>query len=383
MAAIGHLSDIIDAHGYPTQYDGIKAKESALRLCREHLGNRPQAALELALTANCRLAYSEAVDYLEDGFRDCQDLSDPFLGVGGRTLAVDCAVHGNNYIKANTIVSDLGENIDAITPANANIVYSSVRGVGIHPAVPLILDKCLTSLPTSAIGRNAAELLLKEYEETSRIADKVSLISLGAGCYGWLQLNKYLLRKVDSISNSMPFNMSANTIENACRMMEDDFSRSSDPLSYTAAASVQGIPMPRSIPYGFLYNHECDDRYLENDFEVLRILNGERAAAFKNHGCSGARVYVLVTSWAVDVPRLERTLAAYMQDDNYRLLLVSTQFGEPPGWVKGCPNTRIAHVPVPHEGYTWTSGQWTQEGYDFDLAVRKVVRDTMLGIAAA
>jgi Putative papain-like cysteine peptidase (DUF1796) len=383
MAAIGHLSEIIDVHGYPAHYNNVKAKEDALRLYREYSGDSSQVALELALAANSRLAYLEALRILEDGLRDWPEMSDPFLGISGRNFAIDCAVHGNDYVAANKLVSELGEKTEVITSANALSVCSSVRGVGIHSAVPSILDKCLSSLPRNAPGRNVIESLLDDYEETSELAEKVSLISLGAGCYGWLQLNRYLLRKVDAVSNSMPFNMSANTIENACRMMEDDFNQSSSPHSYSAAPSVQGIPMPRSIPYGFLYNHECDNIYFENDFERLRDLNRGRAASFRNYGCSGPRVYVLVTSWAVDIPRLERALAAYMQDDQYRLLLISTQFDAPTDWVRGCPNTRIAHVPVPHEGYTWTSGQSTQAGYDFDFAVRTIVRKTMLEIAAA
>lgn len=223
-----------------------------------------------------------------------------------------------------------------------------------------------------------AAMLVAEYDEAARIARRVRLVSVGSGCYPWLQANRYMLRHVDVLDSLMPFNMNVTVETGLIAALENGLAAFFDAGEYDLTTMVRGIPVARLRPYGILFNHDCDESLLASNLAKLRALCALRARAFLDHAVTGPRVLFCHCGTFTQLNRLEAAVAGLMRDHDYRLLLVSHLPGQT---FPRLATTRLVHVPMPYAHYNWTLHDATPEGYRYDLAIRRIVLDTMRELA--
>ncbi|MBR0641460.1 hypothetical protein [Plastoroseomonas hellenica] len=359
-------------------YEQALASEALIRAQVDEHGPSPEALAQLSQLAVGRCAYRSGTAIMHDALLRWPDLYHAAVGLNGRLAIIQYAIHGGLHDIAAHWVRDLATHSTIISAATATPIATAVRGTGLQPEAHEVLSICLKSLdPDSAITA-MVRVLVSEYAEVAEIASQVRLVSLGAGCYGWLQSNRYMLRHVGPQDQLMPFNLAVTIEAGVVAALEDELAGFRDPSEFHRSTMIRGIPVARHRRYAMLLNHDCDEELLADGMSALQALCSARAAAFRDHATTGPRVYLCTVSDFGNAHRIERALAGLMRDDNYRLLLVADQHGrlsERPDAV--LPTTRMVHLPVPSLGYNWHLGDRSPEGIRYDLAVRRAVLDSM------
>lgn len=346
----------------------------------EH-GFSAEAISALAQVMLGRCAYQSAVEVLEDGLSRWPDINQPYLGVSGRLMAIGAAIHGGRQYEAERWTADLAEHPE-VWPYAAAPIVRYVRGTGLQDAARELLAGCLPHLdPVTPVAQQATALL-RGYDEALAAASKVRLISLGSGCYPWMQPNRYMLRRVDAVDSLMPFNMSVTVESSIALALEDGLSAFSNATAFDRTTITRGIPVGRIRRYAMLFNHDCDEDHLQDGMAELRARCARRAHTFLTEACTGPRVFLCVLPGIADLHRLEAALAGLMRDDAYRLLvLLTSSEGQPSLPAPQLPTTRLVPLSLPSPGYNWTLEDGTPEGIRHDLAMRQVVLDTMRELA--
>lgn len=343
-----------------------------------HSGQASRAVrLALANSLQRRCAHRAATTVLHDSLSGWADARLSNVGIQPCLAVIGSSLQCLRNEIAEFWVRDLAANLDVINPGNVAMMLERSLGTGLQPEVREILRHCrplIEDLPGIA---DMVDVLLAEFEEVSALAPFVPLISLGTGCHPWLQFNRYMLRKVERADLAMPFNLMANASSSSTQMLEDGFCGLQDPSLYTLRPFLRDIPAPVHTGYSIIFNHDCDDEFIVDGMSALRRLYLARSRAFLQR-TSGPRVYVRVASVFGEVGRLEEALARHMQDDRYRLLLISCQRGRAPEMpAVSRPTTKMVHVPYPTANYNWAADYTTPEGCRFDLAMRRCVLDVM------
>lgn len=364
-----------------THEQGI-ACEAAVRAHMAEHGPSPEAYHQLATIALGRCAYRPAVAWLSEALTRWPEIGHPLLGLNGRLQAVGAALHGGMHEAAEHWVADIAAHVHVIDAHSAEAVTRFARGTGLQPELLRILVHCLEKLDPGTQVAEVITTLVREYEEVAALASAVRLISLGSGCYSWMQPNRFMLRRVCEADLLMPFNLCASVEAGIATALEDGLAGFLDPSQFDLTTIVRGIPVPRHRRYAVLFNHDCDDAFLADGMAELHALCATRARAFLQHAVSGPRVFLCLMPNFADAHRLERALAELMQDNEYRLLLLASQHGDAPDWpAPRLRTTRMVHVPIPAPGYNWAFDDNTPEGYCYDLTVRRVILDAMRELA--
>nr|WP_314074250.1 hypothetical protein [uncultured Roseococcus sp.] len=344
-------------------------------------GFSAEAISALAQVRLGRCAYQSAVAALEEGLSRWPDINQPYLGVSGRLLVIAAAIHGGRQGEAERWVADLARH-PVVWPYAADPILRHVRGTGLQDAARDLLAGCLPHLDPDTPLAQQATTLLRGYDEALAVASKVRLISLGSGCYPWMQPNRYMLRHVDAVDALMPFNMSVTVESSIVLALEDGFSAFFDAAAFDRTTITRGIPVGRIRRYAMLFNHDCDEDFLRDGMAELRARCARRAHNFLAEACTGPRVFLCVLPEVTDLHRLETALAGLMRDEAYRLLVLLTSPSEKPGLpAPRLPTTRVVPLPVPSPSYNWTLEDGTPEGIRYDLAMRQTVLDTMRELA--
>jgi len=351
--------------------------EAALRSHMTEHGATPEAMFALAQTLLGRCAYRSALMVAEEALARWPELDWLELGTQGRLLALGAALHAGLQQEVERWTAELA-GFGAFAPELVRAVARYGRGSGLQPAGRDLIASLRTCLDTDASHREQASTLVEGYAEAVSAATQVRLISLGSGCYPWLQPNRYMLRRVDAIDAMMPFNMCVAIESGIVAALEERFEAFFDAGAFDATTMLRGVPAGRLRRYAMLFNHDCDDSLLSDGLAGLRAVCAARAEAFLNHACSEPRVFVCDLPVVADLHRLETALAALMQDDSYRLLLLISSKGEAPELpVPSMPTTRVAHLPLPWPAFNWTLDDDTPEGIRRDLRMRRIVLNTM------
>lgn len=356
--------------------------EAAIRAHMATHGRSVEALRALAHVLIPRCAYRPALALLEEALARAAGQEQPGTAANHRLTALSVALHGGLQEAAERQAAAIAGLRDIIAYEYAPQFVRLVRGTGLQPEVRRILERCLACIDPAAPEADVAAVLLREYEDTARIAAGVRLVSLGSGCYPWLQANRYMLRRVDAIDSLMPFNMNVAVEAGVVAALETGLAGFFEADAFDRTTMIRGIPVGRLRRYGILFNHDCDAGFLADDMAELRALCAARARAFLDHAVAGPRVFFYWDGMFADLHRLEAAVAGLMRDQDYRLLLVATAPGDLSGQpAPKLPTTRLVHVPMPHAGYNWTLEDHTPAGFRFDLAMRRAVRETMRELA--
>lgn len=356
--------------------------EAALHQHMAEHGHSDEAVLELAQTLTQRCAYRTAVGILERVIVSNPGLEHSMLGLNAQLLCLGAALHGGLNVAAERRIAAIAEGDWKLTSGTAAMLVRQIRGTGLQPECRAILERCATFLAPDSSEAEVVDVLVREYEEASAIARRVRLVSLGAGCHPWLHLNRFMLRRVDAVDTLMPFNLCATAEFGLVAALESRLAGFFDAAQYDRTTMTRGIPVARIRPYAMLLCHDTDDEYLAHDMAELREVCAQRARTFLGHAVAGPRVLVRVDGTCSDLHRLEASVAGLMQDDEYRLLLVTTQAGDPPDLPRPrLSTTHVVHVPAPWDGYNWAVEEGTPEGHRYDLRMRRAVLDVMRELA--
>lgn len=365
------------------RYEDALRYEAALQAHMQEYGPGPEPLFRLALSATGRCAYQLSVRCFHQALSMWPEFDRPFLGVNGRLTAIQAALHGGANDVAEHWVRDLAAHSEIVTSQSASVIAQLARGTGLQEDLVFLLRRCLSFLDPSEPLANVLQVLVNDYGEVSQLARQVRLVSLGSGCYPWLQLNRFMLRHADNLDLQMPFNLSVTIEGGVTAALEDELAGFSEPTEYESVSIVRGIPCPRHKRYSVLFNHDCDDEFHEAAFSKLRALCASRASAFIRCIRNQRIVFVSCAPQFAQLKRLESAVAELTGHDRYRLLILAHQHDGRPDWPHALmPTTRAIHVPFPLSGYNWTLQDHTPEGYAFDLAVRDAVLSTMRDLAA-
>jgi len=360
-----------------------RAYEAALLGYADFHGHTVETLSRLSQAAASRCAYREGVAWQHEALTRWPEMDNPLVGLSGRLQIIQLAVHAGNHEQGALWLDDLAGHPAIINAATAESILVHSRGLGMSASLRQMLSSCVQYLKPDSPAGALARVLHDDARENEQLVSAVRLISLGEGCYGWIQPNKYMLRSADDLDLLMPFNMLVSGELGVVSALEERCSHLVDPTYLRITRMVRDIPVQRNTRYGIFFNHECDDFYLQNEAAELCALYLRRVQHFLMSGCEGRRVYVITASEFEHVQRLERALAALMKDDLYRLLLIANCFDTSPRWPdRLLPTTRVAHVPIPYPGYNWTTDAGKEDGYQYDLAIYRLIRETMAEVAA-
>ncbi|KAA0971637.1 hypothetical protein FPY71_00405 [Aureimonas fodinaquatilis] len=363
-------------------YDDAIAYENAMLAHAGQYGKTAEILSSLSMSAARRCAYRTSLDWLSEGLELWPEIDHPVMGVSARVSLIQTAVHCGVHEKANAVLKELADHPHIIQPASADSFAYSFRGTGLQPGAREMLARCLEVFEPNSPWIEAFRILHQEYDSSCELASAVKLISIGNGCYGWLQANRYMLRFAEPDDCLVPFNMSVFPLAGMIAALSDGLAGFDDASQYSTASVYRSVPMVRHKRYTALFNHECDTFFLEDDAAPLRAFYSQRAASFLKKQCIGPRVYVCIQSDFANLEDVEQALAGLMQDDEYLLLFISYQFGACPDMpAKRLPTTRLVHIPLPETGFNWSVSDRTAAGVRYDLAMRAAMRHAMLEVA--
>ena len=218
--------------------------------------------------------------------------------------------------------------------------------------------------------------LRSDPERTDALVKSVKVLSLGEGCYGWLQLNRMGLRS-DIMDESWlsPFNMLGGTVPSTERMLETRFSLFDEPTQWFQMTTSGGVPAAFHRAYKTIFNHECGS-FLEDERAPLIDRYRRWARQFLQSAARGKRVFVLIAYRSGDFAAIERLVDELAEDSAYRLLIINCQ-DDPEAWEPLRSTTRYVRMPLPRPDYVWVNDSESPEGVDFDLRVRERVLEAM------
>lgn len=213
------------------------------------------------------------------------------------------------------------------------------------------------------------------------LCSSVRLISIGNGCYPWMQLNRFGLRNdITLADDQLPFNLAFSRPAGIAKAIGDDFSEFHDPTKYRIVTSAQGIQLGSHSSYSMAFNHECEPHLFEDNFSGLRAIYCDRADRFIRTCHAGRRCFVFIPVAPEDVPMVASALRRKSKDDLYRI--VALDHRPEPTHEAADDFTRVIHIPYPSKNYFWVNDSNSQDGVVFDIRVRDAIERVMEEIAA-
>lgn len=212
------------------------------------------------------------------------------------------------------------------------------------------------------------------------VCNRVRLVSLGRQCLPWGVPNQWGMRtNLTSPNLRMPFNKAFWTGAGVINALEDRLDHLSDPACYRLVNSPRGMKVPFHTRYFVSLNHDTIIPGREHELEDILTECAFRRENFLKVGCSSPRVYVFWNDQSTDLDRLEASLAALAQDDQYILLVLDAC--RDPDWQKreftDRPHRRVRKINIPNDNFRWHQENTSPVGICFERVVHDIIIEVM------
>jgi hypothetical protein len=203
----------------------------------------------------------------------------------------------------------------------------------------------------------------------------IQFVSLGVDCLPWHMVNRWGFRPlVSDERQQLPMNLAIQTAQSCEAMFADDFAAFCDADQYTTIRSPYGFEVGFHRGYRFAFNHEVGKYWLANGCENLVKRYQQRVANFHSFGLAGPRIYVLRLRWKINLTEVERRLADFSVDDDYRLLVLDVRrTGDELRPERR--STIVRRIELPDDNHVWYDDFDTEQGVRFELAIHDAIVD--------
>jgi hypothetical protein len=357
------------------KYNQIQAWEELLVALDERYLQHPSVTLCVSRLAAKRMARKQARDRVVEGLKSWGK-DNTYAARAARLTALNLSLLTNEFGHVDEVIRQLNSDLGSITSKNSWAIARATCSYIHSYDAKTIMEACYAEIRGGMRRRFVSELLGDE-PLLRDLSNRVNLLSLGNGCYGWMQLSRMGFRNnIFESRHWSPFNMSQWTLAGAILGIREQFVSLQDVNKYKVMKGADGAPVAYNTAYQALFNHEGGGEFIANDFEGLRKRYASYCEQFKK-SWSGRRCYVFV-NWRVEpVAELQRLIEEKTQDDQYRLIVLDTAIKPAdPGPLH--PLTRYYHVPRPNPNYFWVNDGSSPEGITFDLQIRSIVKQVMV-----
>jgi tetratricopeptide (TPR) repeat protein len=214
-------------------------------------------------------------------------------------------------------------------------------------------------------------------------AKPIRVVALGEQCLPWTVLNRWGLRpSFWKPEDRLPFNLAYNWVNSVAKALEADFAGYDSLKKLRAVETPSGGRTFTNAGFGVVYNHQAATFWHADSGARLASDITARIANFRAMLEEPLVLFVYARFSSSDVDRLANAIGKMREGDKpWRLLVLDFFQGAP-------ATTELAHVELHRVAYPRDDYQWfepaefdSQAGFDFELSVAEVVRDSILSLS--